>query len=90
MILSIIHPLNLKAYIEGFSEITTLLLLFGPAHTIFSYLLSFGFMDPNVALKFITVVYLIAGFILPLCLRVIAIGVDRCQGFIYPIAMLFA
>ena len=57
-----------------------LLAVFGPAHTLFSYLLSFFFLQPQSALKFISLIYMVAGFIMPFILKVISLGLDRCSG----------
>lgn len=57
---------------------------FGPAHIAFSYLLSFVFTSPQAALKFISLIYMISGFVVPLLLKMISVGLDRCKGDIYP------
>ena len=64
--------------------------MFGPAHTLFSYMISFAFTDPQTALKFISLVYMIAGFILPFVLKLISFGIDRCEGPVYVGTQLFA
>jgi hypothetical protein len=60
-----------------------LMALFGPAHTLFSYFISFGFKKPQSALKFISLVYMVAGFIMPFIFKVISLGLDRCTGYVY-------
>ena len=63
---------------------------FGPAHILFSYLISFSFTDPQNALKFISIVYMISGFVLPFLLKVISIGIDRCDGYFYVVTQMFS
>lgn len=57
--------------------------LFGPAHILFSYLISFGFTNPQSALKFISLVYMVAGFVIPFVFKIISLGLDRCNGSVY-------
>lgn len=64
--------------------------VFGPAHTLFSYLISFGFEKPQSALKFISLIYMVAGFIMPFIFKVISIGLDRCEGWIYTVTQLIS
>jgi hypothetical protein len=59
---------------------------FGPSHTLFSYLISFAFIKPSNALKFISIVYMMAGFVVPFIFKIISMGLDRCQGYFYPIS----
>ena len=59
------------------------MVMFGPAHTLFSYLISFAFIQPQNALKFISLAYMLSGFIIPFILKMIAIQVDHCEGTFY-------
>lgn len=90
LMIVLVYPLKLRAYKNRVDDFIAILGLFGPAHTLFSYLLSFCFMNPHVALKFISLIYMVAGFVLPLCFRIISIGATRCNGFLYPLAMAIA
>jgi ABC-type multidrug transport system fused ATPase/permease subunit len=82
---SLVYPLQLRAYQLQIWNMIKLMSMFGPAHTLFSYLISFGFTNPQSALKFISLVYMVAGFILPFIFKVISLGIDRCEGNIYAV-----
>lgn len=60
--------------------------IFGPAHILFSYFLSFAFKKPTSALKFISIIYMIAGFILPFIFKIISVGLTRCEAYTYRIS----
>jgi hypothetical protein len=79
----LVYPLKLRAYQAEIWSMIYLMALFGPAHTLFSYLISFGFYKPQSALKFISLAYMIAGFVLPFIFKMISLGVDRCRGSFY-------
>ncbi len=85
-----IYPLNLKSYQKEIGAFVTLMCFFGPAHTLFSYLISFIFIDPNNALKFISIVYMISGFILPFVFKIISLGLDRCDGWVYSLSSIIS
>lgn len=74
----LVYPLKLRAYQMQIANMIKLMALFGPAHTLFSYFISFAFINPYSALKFISVVYMVAGFIFPVILKMISLGIDRC------------
>jgi hypothetical protein len=80
---ALVYPLKLTAYQAEIWSMIYLMAAFGPAHTLFSYLISFGFLKPQSALKFIALAYMIAGFVLPFVFKMISLGVDRCQGTFY-------
>ena len=86
----LVYPLNLSSYQESIYDFAALMALFGPAHTLFSYMISFAFTNPQTALKFISLVYMIAGFILPFVLKLISFGIDRCEGPVYVTTQMFA
>ena len=79
----LVYPLKLTAYQKEIKSMIALMALFGPAHTLFSYLISFGFSKPQSALKFISIAYMLSGFVIPFVLKIIGIGVDRCEGYFY-------
>ena len=80
----LVYPLNLRAFQNQFDQFVKLMAFFGPAHISFSYLLSFIFTSPQAALKFISLIYMVSGFVVPLLLKMISVGLDRCKGDIYP------
>ena len=90
IMISLVYPLKLTAYQKDIFSFIKLFLAFGPAHTLFSYLISFSFTEPQNALKFISIAYMIAGFVVPFLLKVISIGVDRCQGYFYTTTQLLS
>lgn len=81
--IGMVYPLQLRAYQIHIWDMLKVMSLFGPAHILFSYLISFAFTNPQNALKFISLVYMVAGFILPFVFKIISLGLDRCQGSIY-------
>ena len=68
---ALVYPLKLTAYQAEIWSMIYLMAAFGPAHTLFSYLISFGFLKPQSALKFIALAYMIAGFVLPFVFKMI-------------------
>mmetsp|Transcript_10517 Transcript_10517/g.17627 ORF Transcript_10517/g.17627 Transcript_10517/m.17627 type:complete len:443 (+) Transcript_10517:941-2269(+) len=79
----LVFPLGLRGFQHEAGAMARLLALFGPAHILFSYLASFSFNRPQTALKFVSMVYLVAGFVIPFVLKVLSVGTDRCQGYFY-------
>jgi hypothetical protein len=59
------------------------MIAFGPAHILYSYLISFAFIQPQNALKFISIAYMLSGFIIPFVLKAISLKVDGCKGFFF-------
>lgn len=80
---ALIYPLKLQAYQNKIGLFIQMMCLFGPAHTLFSYFISFGFTKPQTALKFISIIYMIAGFVMPFLFKILSLGLDRCEGYVY-------
>lgn len=81
LMLILVHPLNLDAFTFYYSDYVTLLLSFGLAHLAFSYLLSFLFTAPQSALKAYSMLYLIAGFLVPLLLKSLTLMTLGCRMY---------
>ena len=79
----LVYPLKLTAYQKELHQFIALLALFGAAHTLFSYLISFTFHKPQTALKFISIVYMVAGFVIPFIFKMLNVGLNRCEGSLY-------
>lgn len=86
----LVYPLKLSAYQNEVGSMIALMALFGPAHTLFSYFISFGFSKPQSALKFISIAYMLSGFVIPFVLKIISLGVDRCEGKFYVVSQLIS
>ena len=63
---------NLPSFTSNFKSVVSLLLVFGPAHALFSYLLSFGYKNSRSAINLITILYFMSGFIFPFCIKITA------------------
>jgi hypothetical protein len=84
--IALIYPLKLTGFQKNIDQLIKLMTVFGFAHTLFSYLISFAFKKPSNALKFISIVYMLAGFVVPFIFKMISMGLDRCQGYFYPLS----
>lgn len=83
IMVGLVYPLKLPAYQKEIKSMIALMALFGPAHTLFSYFISFAFSKPQSALKFISIAYMLSGFVIPFVFKMISLGVDRCEGWFY-------
>jgi len=90
IMVGLVYPLTLPAYQREIRSMVALMCLFGPAHTLFSYFISFGFSKPQSALKFISIAYMLSGFVLPFIFKIISLGVDRCEGWFYTSSQLIS
>mmetsp|Transcript_3730 Transcript_3730/g.5633 ORF Transcript_3730/g.5633 Transcript_3730/m.5633 type:complete len:368 (-) Transcript_3730:1301-2404(-) len=88
LMVGLIYPLHLHTFQKEVKAMILLMAAFGPAHTLFSYLLSFGFKKPQNALKFISIIYFIAGFVIPFILKLLSIGLERCDGYTYTLTQI--
>lgn len=86
LMVGLVFPLNLKAFQKEVYSMACLMIAFGPAHILFSYFISFAFNRPQTALKFISVAYMVAGFVFPFIMKVLSVGVDRCEGYFYTVS----
>jgi hypothetical protein len=78
-----IYSFKLPSFTNNITQVTKLLLVFGPAHTLFSYLLSFGYNSSRSAINLITILYFLSGFLFPFCIKITAYLFDKCNSPIY-------
>jgi len=86
----LVFPLKLQTFQKEVTAFASLMCLFGPAHILFSYLLSFAYTKPQNALKFISVIYMISGFVIPFILKLLSVGIDRCDGYTYTLTQMLS
>eukprot|EP00347_Sterkiella_histriomuscorum_P015355 403357331 len=83
----LVYPLKLKAFIDNIQLFSALLFSFGFAHINFSYFVSFFFKDPQSAMKFFSFIYMTGGFFFPFIIKNILYLSAGCN--VYHITELF-